>query len=192
VTEVEAAAAALMRGEVVVIPTDTVYGIAASPSDTRAVDAIFAVKGRERAKALPVLGASREDLAAVASFDARAGHLAARFWPGPLTLVLPRAPSFTADLGGTDDATVAVRVPRHPLTLDILRRCGPLAVTSANRSGEPAPSTAEEARAALRGHDIVIVDGGAGGSEPSTIVSLVDGFEVLREGALPLDVLENL
>lgn len=182
---VERALEALRAGGLVVLPTDTVYGVGCLPGAPGGIAALFAAKGRPRAKAIPVLGARRADLAAVAVFDARADALAARFWPGPLTLVLPRAPGFDHDLGGEDLATVALRVPAHPLARALLSASGPLAVTSANRSGEPPAATVEQARAALGGAVAVYLDGGPSTGEPSTVARLTaGGVEVLRAGAL--------
>lgn len=174
----------LQQGGVIVMPTDTVYGLAARPDVPGAVAAIFAIKERPRDKALPVLAADVDALRDVAEVDERARHLAEVFWPGPLTLVLPRAASFTCDLGGTSAATVAVRVPALDVALDLLGRTGPLAVTSANRSGAPAAVTVDEARAALGREVDIFIDGGRVGGAPSTVLDIVDGPRVLREGAL--------
>jgi len=134
---VDAAVAAVRRGELVVLPTDTVYGIGARPDDAAATAAIFEAKGRPRDLTLPVLAATAEEARRAAVFDGRAARLAATYWPGPLTLVLPRtAHSRGWDLGG-DGVSIGVRVPDQPIALELLRRTGPLAVTSANRSGEP-------------------------------------------------------
>jgi L-threonylcarbamoyladenylate synthase len=132
-----------------------------------------------------VLGASAIDLVAVVRFDERASDLARRFWPGPLTLVLPRAVGFEVDLGGAPGAGVGVRVPACELALDLLQRSGPLAVTSANKSGEVPATTAEEARRALGDAVEVVIDGGRCDGVPSTVLSLVDEPEIVRAG--PLD-----
>jgi L-threonylcarbamoyladenylate synthase len=182
---VDKAEEALRAGRLVVIPTDTVYGVAALLGVAKAVRALFAAKGRPEDKAIPVLGASAVDLKAIAVFDGRAQRMAERFWPGPLTLVLPRAPDFTVDLGGTDPETVAVRIPAHDVALELLGRCGPLAVTSANRSGEPAAVTVDRARAALGDSVAVYVDAGECRGAPSTIASLVGELKLLRSG--PVD-----
>ena len=184
--EVEDALAALASGDLVVVPTETVYGLAA-PLHPEALDGVFRLKGRPRDKPLPVLGASLEQLRDVAAFDAQAEALARRFWPGPLTLVAPRAPSFRLDLGGRDDSTVGVRVPACDTTLALLRAWGPLAVTSANRSGDEPARTVEEARAVFGGSVSVYVDGGRLSGVPSTVVSIVEGLEVLRPGEISPD-----
>lgn len=183
-SSLQEALAALAAGQAIVLPTDTVYGVGASPAQPDAVASIFRAKGRPEDKALPVLGADIAALQEVAVFEERAARLARRFWPGPLTLVLPRAAGFRHDLGGSDDATIAVRIPAFDPTLELLSESGPLAVTSANRSGEPPAATVEDARVAL-GHAIdVFLDGGRVGGAPSTVVSLVGAPAVLREGAL--------
>ena len=184
VTDLSAALGALHAGRPIVIPTDTVYGLAARFDLPAAVAALFAAKGRPDEKALPVLGASREQLDAVATFAPDAERLATRFWPGPLTLVLPRTEGFSHDLGGEDADTVAVRVPANDTTLELLRMSGPLAVTSANLSGEPPCATVAEARSVLGENVAVYVDGGELRGSPSTVVSLVNGIEVLRPGAV--------
>lgn len=175
---------ALRSGEVIVIPTDTVYGLACLPNIPGAVSKIFALKGRSADKALPVLGYSAQALADVAMFDDRAVELARRFWPGPLTLVLPRAEGFTSYLGDDAKESVAVRVPQHDVALELLAASGPLAVTSANLSGEPPARTAEEA-ADIFGSDVpTYVEGGQGRGVPSTVASLVPELRVLREGGV--------
>jgi L-threonylcarbamoyladenylate synthase len=178
---IAAAAAAIRAGATAVIPTDTVYGLAATPASA---GAIFGIKNRPRAKALPVLAAGAGALAGIAELDDVAQGLAAKAWPGPLTIVVRRAAAFTADLGG-DEETVAVRVPAHEVALELLRATGPLAVTSANVSGEPPATTCEAACALAPG--AVCLDGGTCDGEPSTVVTLVGEPAVLREGALPAD-----
>ncbi len=192
--DLDAALAALDRGSPIVIPTDTVYGIAARPELPDAIGRVFAAKGRPDDRPLPVLGAGLDDLRPVADLDERAVALAGRFWPGPLTLVVPRSPSFAGHLGSVDDGTVAVRVPAHPSALELLGRSGPLAVTSANLSGRPPATTVAQAREALQRGIEVFVDGGPSiVAAPSTIVSLVGTPKVLREGELSaLEVLREL
>jgi tRNA threonylcarbamoyl adenosine modification protein (Sua5/YciO/YrdC/YwlC family) len=143
-TPVDEAVAAALRGELIVIPTDTVYGIAARPDEPSATAALFAAKGRPRDLTLPVLVDGLVAARRLATFDAAAETLAETFWPGPLTIVLPRTGASRGwDLGGHPD-TVGIRVPRHPLALAVLERSGPLAVSSANRSGEPEATTCDE------------------------------------------------
>lgn len=180
---VDEAAAALERGDLVVMPTDTVYGVAGR-LDVHTIDALFALKERPYDKPLPVLGADVDSLAEVALFDERAMSLADRHWPGPLTLVLPRAEGFGLPLGRGGEGTVAVRVPAHPSSLELLRMSGPVAVTSANRSGETEAHTIEEARAALGDSVAFFLDGGRCDGTPSTVVSLVGRPRVLRAGGI--------
>ena len=178
------AVAALHDGDLIVMPTDTVYGLAGRADMADAVTSIFEIKSRPSDRALPILGANVEDLRSVARFSKGALRLAAAFWPGPVTLVVERAPRFTFDLGGRDTTTVAVRVPAHPLALQLLGETGPLAVTSANLSGGDPASTTSEARAALGDSVAVYLDGGALDGAPSTVVRVIDHLEILREGAV--------
>ncbi|HEX2295244.1 MAG TPA: L-threonylcarbamoyladenylate synthase [Actinomycetota bacterium] len=177
------AVAAIRSGTMAIIPTDTVYGIAALPE---AAVAIFDVKRRPRDKALPVLGSDAAQLGGIAELDDRARALADEHWPGPLTIVVRRKQSFAPDLGGDDPTTVAVRVPAHPVAQELLRATGPLAVTSANVSGEPPATTYEEACALAGGPGVVCLDGGTCDGVPSTVLSLVGEPRVLRRGALDL------
>ena len=164
------AAEALRRGELVVLPTDTVYGLAAWPWDAAAIGRIYAAKGRPEAKAIPVLVGETGHLARVTdALPSCAERLAARFWPGALTLVVPKHPDLPAAL--SPYPTVGVRMPDHPDALALLRLTGPLAVTSANRSGEPPARTAAEAVAQLGDAVAVVLDAGpAPGGLPSTVV----------------------
>ncbi|GAA2072947.1 L-threonylcarbamoyladenylate synthase [Microbacterium hatanonis] len=183
---------AIGRGELVVLPTDTVYGIAANAFDAGAVTRLLQAKGRGREQPPPVLVAGVSTLRAlVAEIPEPVERLVEEFWPGGLTIILPAQPSLSWDLGDTR-GTVAVRMPAHNLTLELLEECGPLAVSSANLTGRPAATTIDEARDMLETSVEVYID--AGPSETgiaSTIVdatSLVGGSEplvrVLREGAV--------
>jgi L-threonylcarbamoyladenylate synthase len=188
---VAAAIEALGNGQVVAVPTDTVYGLAVDPSVPGAVDRLFALKGRPRDVPLPVLVATDDQVDAVAgSLSVAARHLAARYWPGALTLVVPRAPGFTVDLGGPPSArmTVGVRWPDHPAIGQLCRALGPLAVTSANRHGAPPAITAAEVLADLSdlGRPVVVLDGGRCAGAPSTVVECRGpATRCLREGAVP-------
>jgi L-threonylcarbamoyladenylate synthase len=183
------AAAAAVAGRLVVLPTDTVYGIGTRPDDAVATGRVFEAKGRPRELTLPVLVASTEDAARVARLDDRARAFAARHWPGALTIVLPRTDASRGwDLGGAA-ATIGVRVPNHPVALAVLERTGPLAVTSANRSGEPTPATCDELRAVFG--DAVTVYVCQPGPPPgvaSTVLDLTGEPRVLRAGALDVDL----
>ena len=178
--ELEEALRELRAGRPIVMPTETVYGLAASPVRA-SIDLLFALKGRPTTKAIPVLGRDVDALAEVVVFDRSAQRLAERFWPGPLTLVLPRATSFDVYLGEGEPG-VAVRIPDNPIAGEVLAASGILAVTSANRSGEAPARTIEEAKAAF-GEDVrVYLDGGPRAGRPSTLLSLVGSPRVLREG----------
>lgn len=185
------AAGALRAGAVVAMPTDTVYGLAADPWQPQAVRRLFSLKGRPSEVALPVLVAGREQVSAVAApLDGAAGLLADRYWPGPLTLVLPRRGSFTADLGGLSSArkTVGVRWPDHPVVETLCRELGPLAVTSANRHGGPPATRAAAVAEVFAGeHELtVILDGGLCDGTPSTVVECGGkALRCLRHGAIP-------
>ena len=179
------AVAALQAGEAVVVPTDTVYGVAALPSVAGATQRLFALKQRGDDHPLAVLVADRAQalrLVEPPTDDVLA--LMARAWPGPLTVVLRRGPAARAlELGG-DDATIGLRCPAHDLLLELVRKVGPLATTSANRHGEPTPPTAAAAAAALSGPVAVVLDGGRCAGEPSTVVDCTVGpWRVLRVGA---------
>ena len=192
------AADALRNGAVVAVPTDTVYGLAADPHQPRAIEQLFALKERPTSVALPVLVAGRDQLSAVCGPLGRAAeHLAGRFWPGPLTLVVPRHRSFTADLGGPPSSrhTVGVRWPDHPVIQSLCRQLGPLAVTSANRHGAAPATEAGEVAEIFAGDDglALILDGGSCRGTPSTVVECRGpALRSLREGAIPwYDLLEG-
>ena len=179
------ALAVLRSGGLVAFPTDTVYGVGALVFDGAAVERIYAAKGRPVEKAIPVLLADPADLAKVTlQVPDTAGRLAARFWPGALTLVVPKHPCLPELVSAT--ATVGVRVPDHAVARGLLRAAGPLAVTSANLSGQASPSTAQEVFTQLGGRIALILDGGkTPGGTPSTVVDC-SGSEphVLREGPI--------
>lgn len=190
---VDAAARAVTR-ELVVIPTDTVYGIGADAFDPVAVKALLDAKGRGREMPPPVLVSSATTLDALAvSVPAWARALTEAFWPGALTLVCHQQGSLQWDLGETR-GTVAVRVPDHPVAVAVLERTGPLAVSSANRTGLPAATDADDAEDML-GHAVsVIVDSGpTAGPKPSTIVDATgETPRLLRLGALGVDRLNEV
>ena len=183
---IQAAASALDRGELAVIPTDTVYGVAARPDVTGATERIFEAKRRPRDLTLPVLAATIADAQEVGTFDDRASALAARFWPGGVTLVLRRSElSLGWDLGA-ERRSVGVRVPDHPVARALLERTGPLATTSANLSGEPTPEDCEGVQAAMGDQVAVYLCAGTLTPVPSTVVDLTEPEpRVLRTGAVP-------
>lgn len=189
-----AAAAALSRGELVLLPTDTVYGVAADAFTPEAVDRLLAAKNRGRTMPVPVLVGEASTVAGlVTRFPPDAHALAEAFWPGGLTLVLEHTPTLSWDLGEAQ-GTVAVRLPDDDLTRDLLRRTGPLAVSSANRSGRPAATSAPQAEYQLGEHVAVVLDGGPReSSAASTIVDCTGEVpRVLRVGAIEVDRLREV
>ncbi|KAA9111124.1 L-threonylcarbamoyladenylate synthase [Microbacterium rhizomatis] len=184
---------AIGRGDLVVLPTDTVYGIAADAFNPRAVQALLDAKGRGRQSPPPVLVAGVTTLRAlVAEVPEPVERLIEAFWPGGLTIVLPAQPSLSWDLGDTH-GTVAVRMPDHRLTLELLEDTGPLAVSSANLTGQPAAVLVHDAEAMLGESVAVYLDGGPSRSGISS--TIIDATElvgdvpnpivrVLREGAI--------
>ncbi|MGQ4266530.1 L-threonylcarbamoyladenylate synthase [Nocardiopsis changdeensis] len=189
------AASAVRRGELVVLPTDTVYGIGADAFSPKAVADLLAAKGRGRDVPPSVLvGSTRAAMALVDDLGRFGRDLMDEFWPGPLTLVCAATPSLSWDLGDTK-GTVAVRMPMDPVALDLLKETGPMAVSSANLSGGPAATTAEEAIAQLGEETVAVyLDGGAAESPvPSTIVDLTYAVpRVLRSGAIPIEKLREV
>ena len=188
------AADAALAGRLIVLPTDTVYGIGTRPDDAAATARLFRAKGRARNVPLPVLAPSTAAARVVSSLDDRAERLAARVWPGAVTLVLRRTVrSERWDLGD-DGSTIGIRVPAHPLALAVLARSGPLAVTSANRSGEPTPGGCDELRRTFG--DAVSVYLCAAEelpAVPSTVVDLTAAEpRILREGNLDAAELERM
>lgn len=176
---------ALAGGDIVGLPTDTVYGLAADPFRTGASDRLFRVKGRPRRVELPVLVASEQQALSLCTAVPRVARLLMeRYWPGPLTLVLPRRPDLAADLG-EDDLTIGIRCPAHPVPLAICCELGPMATTSANRHQEPPATTAQEL-AGLLGPDVALVlDAGSCDQSPSSVVDCTgDTPRLLREGRI--------
>lgn len=187
----DAASLAIQRGDLVVLPTDTVYGIGADAFDAEAVAGLLEAKDRGRAMPPPVLIGSASTVEAIAvRIPAYARALMEEFWPGPLTLVLHQQMSLQWDLGDTR-GTVAVRMPDHALALSLLERTGPLAVSSANISGDPAATTAQEADDMLgEVVEVIIDDGPSPGTGTSTIVdATADQGRILRRGVLSTDQL---
>ena len=182
------ATSVLRKGELAVLPTDTVYGVAADAFSPEAVIALLAAKGRDRQMPPPVLvGSRRAAMALIEDVSTSATDLMDEFWPGGLTMVFRSARSLVWDLGETK-GTVAVRMPMHPVALELLRETGPLAVSSANLTGSPPATTAAEAEAQLGGSVSVYLDGGPGTDQkPSTIVDLTGAVpRLLRRGVIPV------
>jgi tRNA threonylcarbamoyl adenosine modification protein (Sua5/YciO/YrdC/YwlC family) len=191
---VAAAALAVQRGQLVVFPTDTVYGIGADAFDPASVRRLLAAKGRGRDMPPPVLVSAPTTLDALAvGVPSYARALIAELWPGPLTIVCRQQPSLQWDLGDTR-GTVAVRMPDHEVALELLARTGPLAVSSANLTGKDAATDADQAQDMLGASVEVYLDGGVTpGSVPSTIVDATgDNARVLRVGAVPVARLKEI
>lgn len=182
----------LSRGGLVAFPTDTVYGLAADAYNSESIERLYVVKGRNSSKAIAILLSDFSELPQVSTNPgAIAQRLAEKFWPGPLTLVIPRHPNLPEVL--SPFPTVGVRVPDHPIALQLLRLTGPLAVTSANRSGGRNALTAEEVRQQLGGHIHLILDGGqTPGGVPSTVVDCTTvELSVLRPGPISREALQS-
>ncbi|NKZ07118.1 threonylcarbamoyl-AMP synthase [Actinomadura latina] len=183
------AVSAVRRGELIVLPTDTVYGVGADAFVAPAVTALLEAKGRGREMPPPVLvGSVRAATALVDDLGTYGQDLIDEFWPGALTLVCRANPNLMWDLGETK-GTVAVRMPMHELAVEVLKETGPLAVSSANLSGQPAARNADEAEKMLGDAVSVYLDGGVSGhADPSTILDLTGPVpRVLRVGAISLD-----
>lgn len=188
-TPIEDAADAVRRGELIVFPTDTVYGIAARPDDPSATARLFEAKHRRRELPLPVLVTNVEEAHALARFDDRADRLCG-LWPGGLTIVLPRSDvSRPWELGGDPD-TIALRAPRHPLAAAVLLAAGPLATTSANRSGELPARTCDDLHQAF-GDSVAVylcqedTATSASRGRASTVLDLAHGdARIVRTGAV--------
>jgi L-threonylcarbamoyladenylate synthase len=191
---IQAAIDAVSSGDLVVLPTDTVYGIGADAFKAWSVTNLLNTKGRGRHMPPPVLVGSRHTLdGLVLRLPPVARDLVEAFWPGALTIVVEQAPSLQWDLGDTG-GTVAVRMPLHPVALEVLRKTGPMAVSSANLTGQPAATTAAEAREQLSYKVSVYLEAGeCPNPVPSTIVDVTgDTPRLLRAGAISLDQLREV
>lgn len=190
---IAAAVRTLAEGDLVVLPTDTVYGLAANAFDPTAVTRLLEAKGRGRAMPPPVLVGAPTTIEALAvDIPSWLRGLLAEHWPGPLTVVLRQQASLTWDLGDTHD-TVALRMPDDPVALAVLRDAGPLAVSSANLTGRPAAQTVDEAEEMLGDAVEVYLDGGPSrGGVASTILDVTSSTpRILRQGALDLATLHE-
>ncbi len=186
----EEAVAALRRGDVVAVPTDTVYGVAARLLDAAAVRRLFEVKRRPTEVALPVLIESLHSLAALeVDWSEQARALATAFWPGPLTIVVGTTAATAARVGATH--TLGVRRPRHPQLAALIAECGPLAVTSANEHGRPPCTNADAVRAVAWGARVAgVLDGGECDGAVSSVVELTaSGWRLRRRGAVSPDAI---
>lgn len=182
----------LQHGGMVVFPTDTVYGLATLPYKGDTVEQLFTAKGRLSSRSIAVLVGDIAHLNRVTSgLSEIAKHLMEIFWPGPLTLVVPKHARLPQEL--SQNQTVGVRMPDHPVALMLLREIGPLAVTSANLSGGENATTAEEVLTQLEGRVHLIIDGGrTPGGVPSTVVDCTGPeLTVVRVGPISLEEIEN-
>lgn len=190
------AAQMLAAGRLVAFPTETVYGLGADATNAAAVARLYEAKGRPAFNPLIAHVADAEAARALARFDAAAERLATAFWPGPLTLVLPRRTDCpVAELATAGLDSIAVRVPSHPVAHAILGACGrPVVAPSANRSGHVSPTTAQHVRADLAGRIALIIDGGASsmGLESTVVACLGPAAALLRPGALPRAEIERI
>jgi L-threonylcarbamoyladenylate synthase len=180
----------VLSGGLVAFPTDTVYGVGSLAFHQQAIESIYTAKDRPMEKALPVLIGDNDDLVKVAEeIPYFAMKLIDRFWPGPLTILVPKKPTLPAAVSAT--STVGVRVPDHDVARALLRLAGPMAVTSANISGQPSPTTAHQVFEQLNGRIAMILDGGeTPGGIPSTLVDCTgDEIRILREGPIPKEEL---
>lgn len=191
---IRAAVGAAKAGRLIVMPTDTLYGVGCDAFDSDAVGALLAAKHRGRDMPVPVLVGSWYSIdGLVLSVPQPARDLIEAFWPGGLSLVVRQAPSLAWDLGDTD-GTVMLRMPLHPVAIDVLREVGPMAVSSANVSGRPPATTADEAREQLGDEIAVYLDGGpAPAAQASTIVDVSGPSpRILREGAVSTDAVADV
>lgn len=192
-TAISQAHAIIRQGGLIAFPTDTIYGVAADSFNPEALERLYAAKDRPEEKALPVLIGSLDqldNLVAIVSHQTR--RIATHFWPGALTLVLPKAPTLPPEL--SPYPTVGIRMPNLAFTLNLLRETGPLATTSANLSGGPNPTSADDVLAQLDGRIDLVLDGGnTSGPQASTVVDASSPtLKILREGPIQLADLQAL
>ena len=189
---IDEACAVVKRGGVVIFPTDTVYGIGCSPTSPAGIERIYAAKGRPRDKPLALYFAAVEQMLEYAPNDPAALALARAFLPGPLTIVVRRPPFVAAELV-CGLQTLGLRVPDHALCMRLLARCGPLAATSANRSGEPAHTGDPVTRGELPEADFLIEAGPSPLGVASTVVDLSgEAPRLIRAGSIPLEAIERV
>lgn len=175
----------ISNGGVIIFPTDTVYGVGCSAFKPKSINKIFKIKGRDFSKALPILIGNLEQIHIVTErLDCRSEKLIKTFWPGPLTIILPKNASLPPNLSLYE--TVGIRMPKHPWLLELLKLTGPLAATSANPSGSPEAKNVEEAVKTMDGKIDFIIDGGQSWSNlPSTVVDCRSAeIKILREGPI--------
>ena len=182
----ESASRIILAGGIIAIPTDTVYGIAASAWNAAAISRIYQVKERDANKSIAVLlGDASQALLIADEFSPKAASLAAKYWPGGLTIIVSKKNNLPPNISNNDK--IGLRIPDHPFIRDLIRKTGPLATTSANLSGQPAAKTVEEFRIILGDQLDLIIDGGTvkGSGIASTVVDCtLDPVKILREGAI--------
>ena len=179
-------------GGVVVFPTDTVYGIGCDPHNDSAVRRVFAIKGREEKKPLPVLAGSTSDVEKIVSLGPRGKALAEKFWPGALTIVAPlRDSKMSAGVTAGKDS-LAVRVPANRCVLDVLKVCKYLVGTSANPSGKSAPKDAQSVLESLSGFDAILMDNKPGGRESTVVDVSGPNAKIVRQGAVSEDAIRKV
>jgi L-threonylcarbamoyladenylate synthase len=185
---IQSALQVLSEGGIIAFPTDTVYGLASPAFSPEGIEKLYQIKDRELTKAIPILIGAMDQLLLIGpDLPAAAQTLADRFWPGALTLVIPRSPTLPDILSA--GPTVAVRMPDHTFARSLIQQSGPLATTSANLSGHTNPLSAEDVVAQLGGRIDMVLDGGAvNGGIPSTIVDCSEEkISILRQGAIPAE-----
>jgi len=183
----------LKNGGLVVFPTDTVYGLAALPVNSAYIECLYSVKGRDSTRAIAILLSSSAELKSVSLLPSEAAlKLAHKFWPGPLTLIVPRHPDLPEALSPNE--TIGIRIPDHEIALKLLRLSGPLGVTSANISGRENTNTAQEVMEQLDGRVHLVIDGGKSpGGVPSTVVDCTSPEPViLRQGPISIDEINRV
>ena len=187
IPELEEAVEAVRSGLIVGLPTDTVYGVGVDPKDLDAVESLFELKGRPAHKPVGLLAASLAQATSVVVIRGAASELAAKHWPGALTLIVRPKVVLSDWAGSQQQTTVGIRVPNHPVARELLEATGPLSVTSANRSGEPEAMSDVEAREIFGDEVAVYLPGKAPGGEASTVVDVTGtDLVVLRHGPIAL------
>ena len=178
------AASVIQQGGIAVFPTDTVYGIGCNPFDKKAVEKVYSIKSRDKSKPFPILTHSLETAEKIAKFDERSRELAKQFWPGPLTILVELTDQ---DLQKSLDLTdkIALRVPKHNCTLELLKKCQFLVGTSANKSGHSSFVDPDKCQNNIEGHDVFVDGGWIDSDSESTIIEIVNNkIKIIRKGAI--------
>jgi len=181
---IKLAAITVKKGDLVVFPTDTVYGVGCDPRNPKSIESIYRIKKRSESKNLPVLGYSKKEIAKIVIFDKISNKIADKFWPGPVTLVLKLKDEKIKRVMNLDDK-IAVRVPNHPCTSSLLKKCKLIVGTSANYSGNPPYSDPKKVLESFSGFDVFLDGGIIPNSIESTVVEIVEGdLKILRQGKI--------